>query len=429
MDAIWERAFLLYREDRWQLSEKACREILASDPQHFGALWLLALNLLPQKRWEEATEAARQSILAEPENEFGYYVFAQTMFERNRLDEAGQALQHSLQIEPDQPGAWSMLALIRYQQERFQEAYDASQQGLKFDPDHGNCLNFAAMAANRLGRSGVAEQSLRDSLSRDPENELTHANLGWMYLQNGDAANAVASFRESLRIAPDSEAAKSGLLEAIKARNAVYRAVLRFNLWMARQSSQSQWVVAIGCLMGYRFIAKVGRFIPALAPLTTAFLTLYLVLVAITWLLAPLTNLLMRLHPDGKYALNRKQIVQANVVGGLVLVAIVGLAAYFAGDLECGRYLALTAAVLVPAAVGLIACQVRQAKLGMYAITAGLFAIGMALTTVYAIGDLAPQLMNENLEHVASVCGLLLPFAALGAQFAAGYFPSIEERR
>ncbi|MFO0902850.1 MAG: tetratricopeptide repeat protein [Pirellulales bacterium] len=429
MDARWERAFLLYREERWQMAERACRELLAEQPQYFPALWLLSFCLLPQERWEEATEAARLAIMADPEDAIGYYAYAQTMSARNRLEEARQAIQDALRLAPERSGYWALLSQVHYRQEHFTEALDCAQRGLAFDPDDSSCQNLAALAANRLGRTGVAEETLRASLSRDPENAMTHANLGWMQLQAGDAQAAILSFREALRIDPELDNARLGMLESIKAKNFVYRGLLRFNLWMARQSSQARWLVIVVGWMGYRAVRRIGAVVPALAPYSGVLQTLYLVFVLATWLLDPLANLLMRLHPDGKYALSRRQLVQANCVGVLVALALAGLAAYFVRESRAGQILALTAALLIPAVVGALSCEAAKPRLAMWAVTAALFVVGATTTCLLAIAEFAPQWTPSIAASLVPTGFLLLPLVGIGAQIAANVLPGIEERR
>ena len=92
------------------------------------------------------------------------------------------------------------------------------------------------MALVQLGRKDEAQQTLGSALANDPENALTHANQGWALLHRGDHAKALEHFREALRIDPELDWARAGIVEALKARHLIYRVMLRFFLWMGRQS-------------------------------------------------------------------------------------------------------------------------------------------------------------------------------------------------
>ena len=112
----------------------------------------------------------------------------------------------------------------------------AAERGLAIDPEHNVCTNLRAMALVQLGRKDEAAETLGSALANDPENALTHANQGWALLHQGDHQRALEHFREALRIDPELEWAQAGIVEALKAQYLIYRLMLRFFLWMGRQS-------------------------------------------------------------------------------------------------------------------------------------------------------------------------------------------------
>ena len=63
-----------------------------------------------------------------------------------------------------------------------------------------------------------AIQTMEYALAQDPENELTHATVGWNYLEKGKHKIAVNHFREALRIDPNYNNAKDGLKESLKSK-------------------------------------------------------------------------------------------------------------------------------------------------------------------------------------------------------------------
>jgi hypothetical protein len=134
-------------------------------------------------------------------------------------------------------------------------------------------------------------------------------------------------FREALRLDPDSDWARSGIVEALKARHFVYRWMLAYFLWMNRLGSRAQWGIIIGGYLGYRVLLELGRNRPELAPWILPLIAAYVVFALLTWLAYPLFNLLLRLNRFGRLALSRDQIVGSNWVGGSLLVAFAALCA------------------------------------------------------------------------------------------------------
>ena len=118
----------------------------------------------------------------------------------------------------------------------------------------------------KLGRRGEAGAASTRQLSRDPEDAYSHANQGWTLLHRGDPRKALEHFRESLRLDPDLEWARAGIVEALKARYVVYRWVLMYFLFMARFSERAQWIILLGGYLGYRMLINVAKSHPPLAP-------------------------------------------------------------------------------------------------------------------------------------------------------------------
>ena len=115
------------------------------------------------------------------------------------------------------------------------------------------------MALTHLGRKAEAESTLGEALAEDPEDALAHANLGWASLHKSNPDKALEHFREALRLDPTMEWARLGVVEALKARHLVYRVMLRFFLWMGRQTQAAQWAVVLALVVGPNLLASIAR--------------------------------------------------------------------------------------------------------------------------------------------------------------------------
>ena len=74
-------------------------------------------------------------------------------------------------------------------------------------------------------------------------------------------------FREALRLNPNMEWARQGILEALRARNPIYRVMLRYFLWMSRFRGKVQFGIVIGGWLGYQAIQGLLRSNPSRWPL------------------------------------------------------------------------------------------------------------------------------------------------------------------
>jgi tetratricopeptide (TPR) repeat protein len=309
-----QRALLLYQQARYDLAEVELRHALSLDPQHAHAHALLALTLMHRKQLEEATSEAKEAIHVAPDYAFAHYALAKVWYERNRARESRAAIEEAIRLDVENPDYRFLLGAIHYDAKRWKEALQAIEEGLQFDPEHGSCTNLRAMTLVKLGRRADAGTTINAALARNPENAAAHANLGWALLHEGKGEPALGHFKESLRLNPNFEWARQGIVEALKARNRVYAVLLRGVLWMSTLSPRARFGLYVG---GYLITRITGLRI------------LWLVAILLTWIARPFFNLLLRLDPFGRLALSRQQIVESNWVGGVLLTAVLSLLAYF----------------------------------------------------------------------------------------------------
>src|SRR5215510_7165809 len=306
-----ERARLLINQSRYELATRELHKALAADPDDPIAHALMAICLAEQKKFDQAYGEARQAATLAPDLPYAQYVMAFVRFQQVSLPEAERAINKAIQLNPWDADHFALLAQINYRQKRWRDALKAAERGLEIEAEHMACANLRAMALNQLGRGKEAGQMLEDALAQDPENALTHANRGWTALQRGDAKNALEHFRESLRLDPTNDLARSGMIEALKARYFVYRLMLKYYFFMSRLSGRAQWFVLLGIL----FVAKVVPFL---------FIP-YLIFVLLSWTSDPLSNLLLRLNRYGRLLLTKEEILASNLVGGMLLMSAVSL--------------------------------------------------------------------------------------------------------
>jgi tetratricopeptide (TPR) repeat protein len=357
MNSHLQRGLVLIQQSRFDLAEKELRLALAGDPDSPQAHAFLALCLNHREEFAEATEEARQAVQGAPEWPTAHAILGEVFLARNRPEQAEQAAKEALRLDPEDVEHYELLARIALAHRDWARALDWAERGLSVDAEHVGCGNLRAMALTKLGRSAEAVQAVESALARAPESALSQANLGWSYLHEGNKQKALEHFREALRLDPTHAYAKMGLVEALKARYPVYGLMLRYFLWMARQSRVMQWVVILGLFFGMRGLGWLANQNPALGPWIEPISIAYLVFAVLTWITVPLFNLLLRLNKYGRYALSRDQRLGSTVFGIMLVPALVSLVLWAA----TGRALAELASLyfgllLLPASV-IFACS------------------------------------------------------------------------
>lgn len=384
-----ERAQLLYDQSRWDLAAAELRQALGQDPQHSYGHALLALTLLELNETKEATREAQEAIHLEPDYAFAHYTLAKVWYDRDHIDESRAAITEAIRLDPENPDYRFLLGAIHYDERRFNEALQSAEEGLRFDAEHASCTNLRAMALVKLGRGAEAGHTIDAALARDPENAATHANQGWALLHEGKAADALAHFKESLRIRPHFEWARQGIVEALKARNPVYRQMLRGALWMSTLTPRAR----MGVLVGGYLISRI-----------TGLMIVWLLFVLLTWISEPFFNLVLRLDPFGRLALSREQIVESNWIGALLLGTVLSIVGYVVAKQDAAGVSAIVFGLLLIPVAGVFRAPLGWPRTSMSVYAA--FTAFLGLISVFTV-SLGPNFKN-NLNGVFLVMFVLL---------------------
>lgn len=325
-----EHARILMSQTRFVQAEQKLRQALTIDPEDTEVLSMLSHCLCSQDKFEEATETARRAVALAPDWCFTHYTLGFALYSRDLYEDAETAVLEALRIDPEDPDYYFLLGMIYFEQRQWRQALQAAEQGLSNEADHDNCINLRSMALVKLGRKTEAEETIQAALARDPENGMTQANLGWTLIEKGDYQRAMEHFREALRLDPNQDWARQGIVKALKAHNPLYRPMLKYFLWMSKLAKNAGWGIIIGAYILFRVL----RVIAGNAPQTRVFiyplLALYIGFAILTWIADPLFDLLLRLHPIGRHALTRAQITASNIIMGLLIATASNLVVFIA---------------------------------------------------------------------------------------------------
>lgn len=421
------RAELLLQQDRYQQAEGELRLYLAGDPENGYAHALLAMCLVELKQFDPAEASARQAVALSPASSLGHRVLGVVLLRRNRIDEAAHAIDEALRVDPANADLFALKALVALQRYRWQEALDAAREGLQHEPDNLDCINLQAQALVKLGRKEEASQAIGGALAQAPDNSYTHANQGWALLHERKPKEALEHFREALRLDPENEFARAGMVEALKARNIIYRVMLSFFLWMARLPPRWQIGIVLGGFFGMRLLRQAAIGMPALQPFVLPIVVVYGIFAVMTWIADPLFNLLLQMDRFGRHALSRDQRIGSTVFGIVLGLALLGglgfLGLWLANVPELFLIPFMAAGIVFGLALIPISaiwkCDQGWPRLVMGLYTAGLIALGLFTFTAGVF------LGGERFGNLASMFGL----GVLLSQFIAGGLMTARVRR
>jgi len=211
------RAAALLKARRWDELEAACQELLAKNPEDFGALRLLAFGRLNAGRYARALGAAARALKLRPRawKLIGLRAGALAALGRNK--EAVAAYDRALALQPARMpllfGRGKALRALR----RHREALETYDRALALKPDNPAALLNRGNELRSLGRMGDAVQAFRRALEVKPEYADALNNLGNALQDQGHYEEALGHYRSALRIKPDYIAALNNQGNALMA--------------------------------------------------------------------------------------------------------------------------------------------------------------------------------------------------------------------
>jgi tetratricopeptide (TPR) repeat protein len=369
---------------RYADAERHFKEELGADPLNDVALNLLATVIHAQSgRGREALDVIDRAIAIDPNDSQHHAARAFILNGLDRPRDALSAARTARELDPCCDVGITAEAQSHLLLKDWPAAERAAREAMAIDPEASIAANLLAQALRMQNKQGENEAQIAALLHRDPEDEVTHYNAGWAALQRGDHRTAETHFREALRLDPEFDAAREGLLTSFRARSRFYRAYLGYCMRMARLRESAQWAVVIGIYLGYRLIRYLAEAVsPALAVAAGA---IYFLLVLWVFVANAFGNFILLFDRFARHALRRDESYEAVAVGGGVAT---GLALLFLGFVSGWSWAFILGGALAVSAIPLSMVFTNKSRLGA-AIFSGiaLFMYGGALLAIFALAS------------------------------------------
>jgi tetratricopeptide (TPR) repeat protein len=314
-DQLLERASLLLAQGRSKDAEHFIRQVLENNPEDDHALSLLTRAFYGQKKTDEGIETILRAIRVEPEKSYYFYLLAFCYYQKHIRFAAIENLHTAIKLNPFNAEYSGLLAFIFIEEKDYEQALSKADEGLSADPENSTCLNARARALNKLKRTSEAVETIENSLSKEPDNEMTHATMGWNYLEIGQHKKANRHFREALRINPDYGSARIGLKESLKSNFLPYKWIMLFGLWLSEKGKNFQWGFTVALLIIINILRSIATENSATRIFIVPVIALYFIFVAFSWIANPVANFFLLFHRDGRYSVTKNErIVSIAVV-------------------------------------------------------------------------------------------------------------------
>ena len=188
---------------------------------------------LQQDQLQDALNAYQNAIKFRPKNIETQYKIAETYFQLEEYEKAKDAFSVLLSSNPNHINALNYIGYIYERLRNYQNAAKYFEIALKTAENNLYALNHLAVAYKQLNRLDEAETLLRKALKIDPDcenpdSENLHNYLGLIYLQRGEVGDAIAEFRNSIRIFPHDIWARQQLASIYEDHQRYFEAQLQY---------------------------------------------------------------------------------------------------------------------------------------------------------------------------------------------------------
>ena len=375
---------ILIQQEKFQEAERLLSDLLTEDSNNIHFLSLLAEVNLQQDKFENANSIIENAIGLSPDSAYLFYIKSRIAIQQDKLSDAEKNINQAIELDPYDADYFALLANIKLGRKQFEGALETANRALEIDAENLLALNSRSTALNKLNRSEESFETIEGALREDPNNAYTHANYGWGLLEKGDHKKALEHFKEALTNDPTFDYAQSGMLEALKATNPIYRIFLKYSFFMSNLTAKYQWGVLIGFYIGFKALRTVAKNNEALQPYLIPLIVALALIAFSTWVIAPISNLFLRFNKYGQLLLDKKEKMSSNFVAVSLGLFLVGLLLYFVQSDEKMLTIAVYGfAMMLPLGTMFSPSKNKYALL-IYTISlavVGLIAIGLAFST------------------------------------------------
>lgn len=323
-----QRGLQLFELGRFKESIPYFQNALTENAKDFSAKYFLAQCYFQLNEINKALTITTDLRKDYPNAAEIYFLLSQIYLHEGKLEDANENVDKALEIDPDDENHFGQKAYILINSKQFESALDFANEGLRINSKNTFCLNARTTALTKLNRKEEAASSIENLLNDNPENAYSHANAGWSHLESNKPNEALKHFKEALMLDPNLDYARSGMLAAMKSKNKIYNLYLRYSFWISNKSQKNQYIFIIGLYIAYRFAVKMLS-ASGLTILAIPLIIAYLLFALGSWIMDPLSNMILMFDKFGKYLLDKKDKLSGQIMFGLLISALLFFGAYF----------------------------------------------------------------------------------------------------
>ena len=180
-----------------------------------------------------ALEAYQAALAIKPNSSETQLKIGEIYFQRGEYENARDAFIAFLNLDAKNTNVWNYLGYVYEKLNNYGASVRAYERALQIDPRNLYAMNHLGLAYKQLHQLDDAERILRKALEIDPkcarsESQNLHNYLALIYLERDEVGEAIAEFRESVRLFPKDVWARQQLAALYENRERYYEAELQY---------------------------------------------------------------------------------------------------------------------------------------------------------------------------------------------------------
>ncbi len=212
--AHWKYGFALHKADRLDEAAEQYRAALRLDPKqkepHFGLGQILAA----QSQLSEARSELEVALRSQPRNDEYHSEYGGVLERLGQKDEAGAEHLTAIRLAPKSGRVHYDYGMFLLRDGKLDQAIPELEAALKYNPNHPEGHYHLGRALYEKRNYERAKEQYLETARLDPKAPV-HSGLGAVYFRLGQTSEAIAQFKEALRLNPDDAEAAENLRFAL----------------------------------------------------------------------------------------------------------------------------------------------------------------------------------------------------------------------
>ncbi|MBB2891857.1 tetratricopeptide repeat protein [Flexivirga oryzae] len=318
MNEAVQRGRALLALGRPQEAQAHFRQALVSDPGNADLHQALGQALLAQDRYADARTALTRSVAAEPDSAFSLLLLSGAEAGLGNRSAALEAARAALRLVPLSPQVHHQIGALLLNSGQSLEALPWLLKARELDPMFARAATSLAIVYLQLRRYDEARTQIQEALQLEPNDPSAHFVNGLIETAAGGSRQGVRAHREALRLDPTNPVNRAGLVEALKNRNAAYRALVRYGAWRESLTPGNRKLLAFAPMFAVVLLRPFSH-----TTVGTALIGCLLFLVYLSWAVDPMSNLALCVG-------NHRNLLEPPVRRSAILFGV-----YFVAALGC----------------------------------------------------------------------------------------------